>query len=496
MNTQPTHRSFASRLKRPLSLLKSNAILTVFLMTGLLACSSDSSQSDSGSSNNGGQEGNGVSISGTITNYAADSVWLWELRGQDLYPAASAPAVKEAGTATFNMSFAPDQDGFYLIGANARNAATLVLSTSENVTISSNGANIGQTTQVTGSATHNSYQDLISNVQTNQQTMGSIIQQMRQAQMTSPDQVAVYEQQLTDAQNKLSAYLDGKEGEGGIVGKTASLYKFRVWGSDEDHKTTYTSETDYFSKAFFANSDLTDPDLGRSPVLFYKAMEFAQTMPRLPGGAGLIQSSIDSYISQTPAGSVTRKVMMMGFVFGLEQSKQEALYVAVGNDFLKQFPEQTGTSNQIRQKISSMSKLAIGSAPPPINLPTPEGQNFSLEQLKGKVVLVDFWASWCRPCRAENPNVVKMYNKYHEAGFDILSVSLDRQQAAWENAIKQDNMTWHHVSDLKFWQCQAAQDYNVSSIPQTFLLDREGNILAKNLRGPALGQKLSEIFGF
>lgn len=476
--------------------MKGHGLLVVFLMTGLLACSSDSSSSNSSESAGGGQDAGAVEISGTITNYPGDSVWLWELSGQDLYPAASAPAVKNGGTATFEMSFAPEHDGFYLIGQNGRNAATLVLGTSGSISLSANGANMGQTTQITGSEVQTSYQDLIANVQSNQQAMSGIIQQMRQAQATNPTQVPVYEQQLTDQQNKLSAFLDAKEGDGGIVGKTAALYKFRVWGSDESHQTTYSSETDYFSKAFFGSSDLTDPELGRSPVLFYKAMEFTSTMPRLPGGAAIMQSSMQNYLDQTPAGSSTRKVMMMGFVFGLEQSGNEALYVAMGKDYLKEFPEMTGTSQQIQSKISAMSLLAIGSAPPPISLPTPEGPNFGLEDLKGKVVLIDFWASWCRPCRAENPNVVKMYAKYHEAGFDILSVSLDRQKPAWENAIKQDNMTWHHVSDLKFWQCKAAKDYNVSSIPQTFLLDRDGNILAKNLRGEALGQKLSEIFGF
>lgn len=498
MNTPKVNFSSTSAPQKRFSVLKGAGFLLLFLLSGLLACSSDSVQSgDSAESSGGGQTATGdLTISGTINNYSGDSVWCWELIGQELFPAGSAPAVKEGLTASFEIKMKPDHEAFYMLGQNGRNAATLVLGTSGNVTVNANGANIGQTATVTGSTQHDAYQDLIRNVQSFQQSMSNIIQQMRQAQMTGPDQVPVFEQQLKDTQNQLSAFLDGKEGVGGLVGKTAGLYKFRVWGSDDTHKTTYASETEYFSKAFFAGSDLTDPDLGRAPVLFYKSMEFASTMPRLPGGGPMIESSMNNYLNQTPEGSLTRKVMMMGFVFGLEQSGNEALYVTVGKDYLNQFPEMTGVTQQIQSKITAMSKLAIGSATPPINLPTPEGDYYGLEQLKGNVVLVDFWASWCRPCRAENPNVVKMYNKYHSAGFDILSVSLDRQKEAWLNAIQQDNMTWHHVSDLKFWQCQAAQDYNVSSIPQTFLLDRNGNILAKNLRGEALGQKLSEIFGF
>ncbi len=119
-----------------------------------------------------------------------------------------------------------------------------------------------------------------------------------------------------------------------------------------------------------------------------------------------------------------------------------------------------------------------------------------LSDLRGKVVLIDFWASWCRPCRNENPNVVKLYQKYQAKGFDIYSVSLDRDKTSWINAIKSDNLTWeNHVSDLKYWSSAGAKQYNVSSIPSTFLLDREGRIIAKNLRGAALEQKLQEILG-
>ncbi|MFT5337296.1 MAG: thiol-disulfide isomerase/thioredoxin, partial [Luteibaculaceae bacterium] len=113
----------------------------------------------------------------------------------------------------------------------------------------------------------------------------------------------------------------------------------------------------------------------------------------------------------------------------------------------------------------------------------------------GKYVLIDFWASWCRPCRAENPNVVAMYKKYKRKGFEIYSVSLDRTKDAWVNAIKQDGLTWTHVSDLKFWQSEGAKTYGVSGIPFTVLIDKEGKIIATNIRGESLRNKMKEIFG-
>ena len=108
-------------------------------------------------------------------------------------------------------------------------------------------------------------------------------------------------------------------------------------------------------------------------------------------------------------------------------------------------------------------------------------------------MLVDFWASWCGPCRAENPNVLKAYSKYHPKGFDILGVSLDEKKDKWEEAIKKDNLNWTQVSDLQGWKNSVAVLYGVQAIPMNFLIDKDGKIIAKGLRGDDLGKKLSEV---
>ncbi|OJJ19461.1 hypothetical protein BKI52_21880 [marine bacterium AO1-C] len=139
--------------------------------------------------------------------------------------------------------------------------------------------------------------------------------------------------------------------------------------------------------------------------------------------------------------------------------------------------------------LKSIEKLTIGQPAPNITLKSPEGNDVSLSSLKGKLVLIDFWASWCKPCRMENPNVVKVYNEYKNKGFEIYGVSLDKFKDQWTKAIEKDGLPWLHVLDA---QSLASAEYKVSAIPMTYLIDKEGNILAKNLRGKALRTRVSK----
>ena len=157
--------------------------------------------------------------------------------------------------------------------------------------------------------------------------------------------------------------------------------------------------------------------------------------------------------------------------------------------------KETKSGKKIKTALDSMSAIVIGKPAPNFSAPSPEGKTISLKESLGKVTIIDFWASWCGPCRAENPNVVALYNEFHPQGLNIIGVSLDKDAAKWKEAIAKDGLIWPHVSNLKFWEDPIAKQYNVQSIPATFILDEKGNIVAKDLRGEELRAKVAALLG-
>ncbi|MCK9618395.1 MAG: AhpC/TSA family protein [Lentimicrobiaceae bacterium] len=181
-----------------------------------------------------------------------------------------------------------------------------------------------------------------------------------------------------------------------------------------------------------------------------------------------------------------------------------ALFEKLDKGLSSTFPENKNTldhhqrvseykQKQAEQKFAA-EKIAIGATVPDITLPSPDGKNIKLSSLRGKVVLLDFWAGWCAPCRQENANLVKVYKKFKNKGFEIYGVSLDKTKDIWTGAIKVDGITWTQVSDLKFWGSPVVQLFGITAIPASFLIDKQGKIIAKNLRGKELEDKLNTLF--
>lgn len=233
--------------------------------------------------------------------------------------------------------------------------------------------------------------------------------------------------------------------------------------------------------------------------VFQLAMEpFKMDKQRMDSLSALFEEPYNSIVNDANAAIVekikqnTDKFSSLIAIQALEPDKYAEVYKALDAGLSKRYSNDRNVM-MFHDMVSKMLATGVGQMAPDIILPGPDGTELALSSLRGKVVLVDFWASWCGPCRKEMPNVVKAYARFKNKGFEILGVSLDQDKSRWLEAIAKDGMTWPQVSDLKYWESEAARLYNVQSIPYTVLLDRDGKILDKNLRGEALEKRLAAL---
>lgn len=263
-------------------------------------------------------------------------------------------------------------------------------------------------------------------------------------------------------------------------------------------KLQFKSEIEYFASQYFQYVNFADAEYNNIPVVFNAFRDFTTvlTMRELALTRPQIKQYLNEAMKAIPAKSKASRFALAG-ASSVFLTTQNPLIVDFGGRYIADFPnDDPNLLGQLNQVIGSMK--ANMTDVPAIDIVQTDTSNVmrKLSNLKGKVVLVDFWASWCGPCRRENPTVVKLYDKYKSKGFEVFSVSLDQDRQKWIDAIAKDGLVWpNHVSDLRGWGNAAAQLYGVSSIPKTMLVDKNGIVTDHNLRGELLERRLKEIFG-
>ncbi|MFK7922838.1 MAG: peroxiredoxin family protein [Bacteroidia bacterium] len=433
-----------------------------------------------------------VRIQGSMDHCQLDSMRLFVPEGTSLKQIQSVALAKDTNN-KFNFAFDLEKakQGFYYIGGGRQNdTRLLVLGPDPQVEVYGQCQNL-RNSSVKNSPRTDAYYQLKEKQQWLNQSFSTLLGRYRQ-NLKNPTMLEKVVGEMAELDEMKLKRLDSLTLHDPFMHKVFAL---QTYISYQNHGEGFSTEGEYFAKQFFQFVDLADPAFDRIPHVFEAFKSYATTLSRVGLMPDQQLTYCDEVLADLPPNTMTHRMAMLGLSQGFLKANTTA-FLRFAERYVKDYGSQNpDMAKTLAGQIKSERAMSVGAIAPEIALPSPQGDTLRLSELRGKVVLIDFWASWCGPCRRENPNVVRMYKSYKDQGFEILGVSLDATQTAWEQAIAKDGLEWLHVSDLRRWRSVAAQTYGVSSIPATVLIDREGRIVARNLRGALLESKLAEVMG-
>ena len=274
----------------------------------------------------------------------------------------------------------------------------------------------------------------------------------------------------------------------------ASVLAVNAYTSFANTEKGYAQELTYFINERFQHTDFSEPVYADNPWVFEAYRDFADALLQAGVPEGMLAEGLNQQLDLVYNHRPVHKLALGGVIAALAAAQNPA-QAAFAEQYVARYgeeePEAAAKLTADAERLGAFTRGAV--APDFAQMLLDSSGTAGPRDFRGKVLLIDFWASWCGPCRRENPNVVAMYHEHKDAGFDILGVSLDRRFGPWRAAVEKDGLAWTHVSDLRGWRNAVAQQYGVRSVPATVLLDREGRIVARDLRGAALEAKVAEL---